>query len=113
MEQVVLIQEGEPVKKRRYLSPEEKFEIFLEATRGDVQIGAVLRKWGIHSSDLKRIRETVKAGALSQFQARRSRKPMVSAQEVERLAKEKERLKQTIVEQSVELSLFKKSVNGA
>ncbi len=99
----------EPVKKRRYLSPEEKYEIFLEVSRGDIPVGEVLRKWGIHSSDLKRIRETVKAGALREFQGRRSRKPMVSAAQVDRLSKEKERLEQTIIEQSVELSLLKKA----
>ena len=103
---------GDPVKKRRSLSPEEKYEIFLEATRRDIPVGQVLRKWGIHSSDLKRIRETVKAGALGEFSARKSRKPMVSASEVDRLEREKARLEQTIIEQSVELSLLKKSVNG-
>ena len=39
---------GDVVKKRRYLSAEEKYEIFLEATRGDIPVGEVLRKWGIH-----------------------------------------------------------------
>ncbi len=34
----------EPVKKRRYLSPEEKYEIFLEASRGDIPVAEVLRK---------------------------------------------------------------------
>ncbi len=37
---------------------------------------------------------------------------MVSAEEVEQLRKERARLEQTIIEQSVELSLLKKSVNG-
>jgi transposase len=107
-----MIGSGEPVKKRKNLSPEEKYEIFLEASRGDIGVGEVLRKWGIHSSDLKRIRETVKAGALKEFAGRKSRKPMVSEEEVARVRKEKVRLEQTIIEQSVELSLLKKSVNG-
>ena len=54
----------------------------------------LLSLWGIHSSDLKRIRETVKAGALREFVVRKSRKPMVSASEVERLEREKTRLEQ-------------------
>ena len=109
MESIISISNGDPVKKRRYLSPQEKFEIFMEASRGDIPVGEVLRKWGIHSSDLKRIRETVKAGAVKEFQARRSRKPLVPAEEKERLEKEKARLEETIVEQSVELSLLKKT----
>ena len=44
--------EGETVRKRRHLPPETKFQIFLEASRGDVPVAEVLRKWGIHSSDL-------------------------------------------------------------
>ncbi|MCK5326987.1 MAG: transposase [Candidatus Latescibacteria bacterium] len=103
---------GDPVKKRRNLSPEQKYAIFMEASRRDVPVGEVLRKWGIHSSDLRRIRQTVETGALQEFAARKSRKPMVHASEVERLEREKARLEQTIIEQSVELSLLKKSENG-
>ena len=50
--------------------------------------------------------------ALQEFAARKSRKPMVHASAVERLEREKARLEQTIIEQSVELSLLKKSENG-
>lgn len=102
----------EPVRKRRNLSAEEKYQIFLEASRGEVPIAEVLRKWAIHSSDLQRIRETVRQGALKEFRSRKSRKPLVSAQEVEQVRAEKIRLEQTLIEQSVELMLLKKSVNG-
>ena len=37
---------------------------------------------------------------------------MVNASEVDRLQREKTRLEQTIIEQSVELSLLKKNENG-
>jgi len=109
---VEYVSNGDVVKKRRNLSPEEKYEIFLEATRREIPIAEVLRKWGIHSSDLKRIRETVESGALREFASRKSRKPLVSVSEVERLEREKVRLEQTIIEQSVELSVLKKNVNG-
>ena len=70
------------VRKRRHLSPEEKYQIFLEATiakgKGDGQVGEVLRRWGIHASDLTRIRETVEQGALQTFKERKSRKPKIS-----------------------------------
>ena len=73
-----LTSNSDPVKKRRSLSPEQKYEIFLETSREMFPLHRVLRKWGIHSSDLKRIRESVKSGALKEFKGRRSRKPMVS-----------------------------------
>ncbi len=99
--------------RRRRLSPEEKFTIFLEASRGDLPVAEVLRKYGLHASDLKRIRETVRAGALKEFGRRGQRKqePVIAAEEHRRLQREKERLEKTVVEQSVELSLLKKRVN--
>lgn len=104
---------GEPVRKRRKLTDAEKYEIFLEASRGDVKVGEVLRKWDLHSTDLQRIRATVRQGALKEFQGRRSRKPMVPAAQVAHLRSEKARLEQALIEQSVELMLLKKSVNGS
>lgn len=102
----------EPVRKRRHLSAEEKYQIFLEASRGEVSIAEVLRKWEVHSSDLQRIRETVRQGALTAFRSRKSRKPLVSAAEVAQLRAEKGRLEQTLIEQSVELMLLKKKTSG-
>lgn len=102
----------DPVRKRRHLSPDAKYQVFLEASRGEIPVGEVLRKWGIHSSDLKRIRESVRAGALKEFQTRKSRAPLVSAEVAEQLQQEKTRLEQTLIEQSVELMLLKKRLNG-
>jgi len=49
--------QGAVVRKRRHLTPEEKYQIFLEATRAQEngRVGGVLRRWGTHSSDLVRI----------------------------------------------------------
>jgi hypothetical protein len=54
---------------------------------------------------VKRIRETVRAGALKEFQSRKSRGSLVSAETVEQLRREQTRLEQTLIEQSVELML--------
>jgi transposase-like protein len=51
-------------KPRRFLSPEKKYQIFLETQRGDVTASEVLRREGLYSTDLVRIREKVKEGAL-------------------------------------------------
>ena len=49
--------------KCHYLSPEDKYQIFLEATmakaNGDGNVSEVLCLWGVHASDLTRIRKTV------------------------------------------------------
>ena len=41
--------------KRRFLSPEKKYQIFLEAQRGGFPVGELLRREGLYSSDLARI----------------------------------------------------------
>lgn len=102
----------EIVRKRRHLSPEEKYQIFLESTmakaKGNGSIAEVLRRWGIHSSDLTRIRAAVEQGAVTAFKERKSRKPKVNMEQYEQLKTEKERLESTVIEQAAELALLKK-----
>lgn len=100
------------VRKRRYLTPEEKYQIFLEATmvkaKENGSISEVLRRWGIHASDLTRIRASVEQGAIDTFKARKSRKPKITIEQHEKLKAEKERLEATVIEQAAELALLKK-----
>ena len=51
-------------KKRRLLSAEKKFQIYLEAQSTDKPVGELLRREGLFSTDLARIRQQVKEGAL-------------------------------------------------
>jgi len=107
----------EMVRKGRYLTAEEKYQIFLEATmakaKGNGSISEVLRRWGIHSSDLTRIRAAVEQGAVSAFKERKSRKPKVNIEQYQQLKAEKERLEATIIEQAAELALLKKKDRSA
>jgi len=100
------------VRKRRYLTPEAKYQIFIEATmakaKGDGSISEVLRRWGIHSSDLTRIREAVEEGAVTVFKERKSRRPRINLEQYDQLKAEKERLEATVIEQAAELALLKK-----
>ena len=43
-------------KKRRFLNAEKKFQIYLVAQSGDKRVGELLRREGIFSTDLARIR---------------------------------------------------------
>lgn len=100
------------VRKRRHLTAGEKYQVFLEATmakaKGNGSISEVMRRWGIHSSDLTRIRKTVEEAAISNFKARKSRKPKIDYNEHQQLKAEKRRLEKTIIEQAAELALLKK-----
>jgi transposase-like protein len=57
-------------KKRRILSAEKKFQIFLESHTGKTPVGELLRREGIYSTDLARIREKVRQGALERLAER-------------------------------------------
>jgi|ERR1035437_10270627 hypothetical protein len=48
-----------PEKKRRYLSAEKKFQIYLEAQAGGKPVGELLRREGLFSTDLARSRHLV------------------------------------------------------
>lgn len=104
--------EEKNVRKRRYLTPEEKYQIFIEATMAKAQangsVAEVLRRWGIHSSDLTRIRASIEQGAIDTFKSKKSRKPKLSQEQFEELKAEKERLERTVIEQAAELALIKK-----
>lgn len=105
------------VRKRRHLTPEEKYQIFLESimakARDNGSISEVLRRWGIHSSDLNRIRQTVEEGAISAFRARKSRRPRVDYTQHQELKSEKERLESTVLELAAEVALLKKKDRSA
>lgn len=109
--------QNDMVRKRRNLSAEEKYQIFLESTmskaKGNGSISEVMRRWGIHSSDLTRIRKAVEEGAISNFKARKSRKPRIDYEQYQQLKAEKERLEATVIEQAAELALLKKKDRSA
>jgi hypothetical protein len=78
-------------KKRRLLSPEKKFQLFLEAQRGETQLGELLRREGLYSTDLARIQRKVKEGALQRLADRPGRsKKSVSQEDYDALKRELE-----------------------
>jgi transposase-like protein len=100
-------------KKRRYLSPEKKFQIFLESQRGDSPVGEILRREGIFSTDLNRIRQKVKDGALEHLAARPgAKKKTVSQEEYDALKRELEEKERAMADISVELVALRKKTNG-
>jgi len=100
-------------KKRRILTPEKKFQIFLESQRGDTLAGEILRREGLYSTDLARIRKQVKEGALSRLSARPGTpKKSVASQDYKALKRELEEKERVLAEQAVELAILRKKTNG-
>jgi transposase-like protein len=100
-------------KKRRFLSPEKKFQIYLESQNGKTPVGEILRREGIYSTDLSRIRKQVMEGALEGLSARPGAKRKTVPQEsygaLKRELEEKER---ALADQAVELAILRKKTNG-
>jgi transposase-like protein len=104
---------SEGKKKRRFLSPEKKFQIFLESHSGKSPVGELLRREGIYSTDLVRIREKVKAGALERLADRPgAKRKTVPQEDYEALKRELEQKEHALAEQAVELAILRKKTNG-
>jgi transposase-like protein len=56
-------------QRKRQLSPEEKWEVFLEVTSQELSQADAARKWGVDVSTVIRIRQLAKDAALAAFAA--------------------------------------------
>ena len=100
-------------KKRRYLSAEKKFQIYLETQRPDQSVGEVLRREGMFSTDLARICQQVREGDLQRSDAKPGRKAeMVSAEVHEQLKADLLEKERALADQAVELTILRKRTSG-
>ena len=100
-------------KKRRFLSAEKKYQIFLEAQRSDVAVAEILRREGLYATDLARIRQKVKEAALERLAARPgARKKTVTSQQYEALKQDLEQKERALAELAVEVAILRKKTNG-
>jgi transposase-like protein len=102
-----------PTKKRRYLSAEKKFQIYLEAQGSDQPIGELLRREGLFSTDLARIRQQVKEGALQRLGAKPGKKrDLVEPEAYEAIKRELQDKERALADLAVELAILRKKTNG-
>jgi transposase-like protein len=102
-----------PKKQRRYLSAEKKFQIYLETQRPDQPVGEILRREGMFSTDLARIRQQVREGALLRLRAKPGRKAeSVSTEAYDKLKAELVEKERALADQAVELAILRKKTNG-
>ena len=96
---------SEGKRRKRFLSSEKKFQIFLEAQSGKSPVGEILRREGLYSTDLVRIRDQVKQGALERLSARPgAKRKAVAFEGYEALKRELEEKERVLAEQAVELA---------
>ena len=95
------------------MSPEKKFQIFLESQSGESPVGEILRREGIYSTDLVRIRQKVKEGALERLADRPGRRgKTVSRDDYEALKRELEQKERALADLAVEVGILRKKTNG-
>jgi len=104
---------SEEKKKRTVLSAEKKFQIFLESQTGNTPVGEILRREGIYSTDLARIRKHVKEGALERLSARPgATRKTVPQEDYEALKRELEEKERALSDLAVEVAILRKKTNG-
>jgi transposase len=97
-----------PRRRGRQLSPEEKWQVFLEVTSQQLTQADAARKWGVDVSTVIKLRRLAKDGALAAFAASRPGRPASIEQvELEACQQENARLSEALKELAVELSLHR------
>ena len=101
-------QRGEEARRKRRLTPQEKYQLYLEVAAGGSQ-REVADRWGVDRSTVALACKLARQGALERLASARPGRPGKSAEEValEDAHAEIARLKETVTEQAVELHLFR------
>src|SRR5436853_66159 len=95
-------------KARRQLTPEEKWEIFLEVTSQEISQADAARKYGVDVSVIIRLRALAKDAALAAFASAKPGRPAsAEAVELELLRAENDRLSEALKELAVDLTLHR------
>lgn len=95
-------------KARRMLSPEEKWEIFLEVTSQELSQSDAARKWNVDVSTVVRIRQLARDAALAAFASSKpGRLPSPEQVELETALAENDRLSEALKEMAIELMLHR------
>lgn len=95
-------------RRRRQLTAEEKWEVFLEVTSQQLTQRDAARKWGVDVSVVIKLRRQAKDAALAAFAASRPGRLASPAElEAEQLRAENARLSEALKELAVELTLVR------
>ena len=102
-----------PRQKRRFLTAEKKFQIYLEAQDSSKPVGELLRREGLYSTDLARIRQQVKEGAIQRLSAKPGKKQgQVDTGAYDAIKRELQDKERALADQAVELAILRKKTNG-
>jgi hypothetical protein len=99
--------------RNKRLTAKRKFEVYLSTREKEAPIGEILRKYGMHLSELKEIENIVESTAIEALKVRNKHKlnEMVSASEYHAVLTELQRKEKALAEMTVEYTLLKKNDN--
>ena len=100
-------------RRRKKLTAREKWQIYQETNAKDAPIGEILRKHGLYSSELTKIRKQVEEAALKELGRRKySRKPeTVSYEEYARVKEELANKEKALAQMGEEYLILKKKTD--
>jgi DNA replication protein DnaD len=103
---------SERVKRKKTLTAGQKWQIFLETSARNAPVGEILRRYGLYSSELTKIRKLVEDGAMKELERNRYRKkeavPYARYLQLETELQAKEK---ALAQMSEEYLLLKKRTN--
>jgi transposase-like protein len=94
-------------RRPRVLSPETKWEIFLQIASREISQADAARKWHVDVSTIIGIRRTVKDAALAALAARPGRPAKERNWELEEARRELSQLTEAVKAQAIELALLR------
>lgn len=103
----------ENVRKKKKLSAEEKWQIYVETSAPGSPIGEILRKHGVHPAELAKIRQQVEKGAKEELGRNKyHKKPrFVDYEEVQKVKDELSAKEKALAQMSEEYLLLKKKTD--
>ena len=102
---------AEKPERPKRLTAQRKFQIYMETRNPDAPVGEILRRFGLHLTDLRKIEETVEQSAIAGLKVNASRKALkrdVTPEEHERVLLELREKEKALADLTVEYQLFKK-----
>ena len=94
------------VKRKRFLAPQEKYEIWMQLVRGETTVGEAADRARVDRSTVAKLREVARQGALDALaRSRPGRRDKQRDVEAEAAGAEIERLRTALAEMAVRLTL--------
>jgi len=93
-------------RKKRFLAPQEKYEIWMQLVRGETTVGDAAAKARVDRSTISKLREVARQGALDGLaQSRPGRRDKSRDIELEAARADADRLRTALAEMAVKLTL--------